>query len=183
MGYLRAIESLARAMLPAYALALEQPAGFFNGKFDKPCWALRLNHYPPTDGKEIGIPPHADGDFYTFLLQRDQPGLSVLRSTDGQRVQAPAHGSYSILVNSGNTLMRLSNGQFQSTMHTASCLAVGPGASARVSVPFFWSPSVDVVIEPLPEFVSTDCPAQYAAKQSGNVHSSGKVGLGSEKGT
>jgi len=179
-AYLQAVERLARAMLPAYALALEQEPGFFDGKFDRPCWALRLNHYPPTPAKEVGIPPHADGDFCTFLLQDDQPGLSVLRSTDGKWVQAPVRGAHSLLVNSGNTLMRLSNGRFPSTMHTASCLASGPGARARFSIPFFWSPSVDVVVEPLAAFVSDGQPAQYEAKASGNVYSTGRVGLAAQ---
>merc|ERR1712183_354084 len=83
---------------------------------------------------------------------------------------------HSLLVNSGNTLMRLSNGRFPSTMHTASCLTTGPGARARTSVPFLWSPSVDVVVEPLPTFVTEEHPAQYTAKASGNVYSSGRVG-------
>jgi len=176
-AYLAAVECLARALLPAYALALEQGDAFFEGKFDRPCWALRLNFYPPTEGKEVGIPPHADGDFCTFLLQDDQPGLSILRSTDGQWAEAPVRGHHSMLVNSGNTLMRLSNGRFPSTMHTASCLASGPGARPRLSIPFFWSLSVDVVIEPLSAFVSAAEPARYTAKDSGNVYSTGRVGL------
>lgn len=78
--YTHAIDALARAMLPAYALALEQRPDFFDDKFEQPCWALRLNHYPPNeDHVELGIPPHADGDFCTFLLQDDMPGLSLLR--------------------------------------------------------------------------------------------------------
>ena len=78
--YTHAIDTLARAMLPAYALALEQRPDFFDDKFEQPCWALRLNHYPPNeDHVELGIPPHADGDFCTFLLQDDMPGLSLLR--------------------------------------------------------------------------------------------------------
>jgi len=177
--YLSGVEALARALLPAYALALEQPAGYFDGKFDEPCWAFRLNYYPPCDGERVGIAPHADGDFCTFLLQDDQPGLSVLRA-DGSWMQAPARGEYSMLVNTGNSLMRLSNGRFPSTMHTASCLARGPAARARFSAPFFWSPSVDVVIEPLPAFVTEDRPAQFLAKESGGVYSSGRVGKAAE---
>lgn len=175
-AYQAAVEELARALLPAYALALEEAPDFFSGKFDRPCWALRLNHYPPTDGKEVGIPAHADGDFCTLLLQDDQPGLSILRSTDGQWVQAPTRGDFSMLVNSGNHLARLSNGRFPSTMHSASCLACGPDARARQSVAFFWSPSIDVVVEPLPSFVSKECPARYDGKRSGNIYSSGRVG-------
>lgn len=179
-AYLAAVEALARAMLPAYALALEQPASFFDGKFDRPCWAMRLNCYPPSEGKEIGIAPHADGDFCTFLLQDDQPGLSVLSASTGHWVQAPALGEYSMLVNTGNHLMRFSNGRFPSTMHTASCLSRGSDARPRFSVPFFWSPSVDVVIEPLAAFVSQERPAKFAKKESGGVYSSGRVGFAAE---
>lgn len=78
--YTAAIDALARAMLPVYALALEQQPDFFDGKFEEPCWCLRLNHYPPNEQHvQLGIPPHADGDFCTFLLQDDMPGLSLLR--------------------------------------------------------------------------------------------------------
>merc|ERR1711975_133730 len=103
-------------------------------------------------------------------------GLSILRSTDGKWVQAPTRGESSLLVNSGNHLMRLSNGRFPSTMHTASCLSKGPDARARLSVPFFWSPSKDVTIEPLEAFITDECPRKYDAKESGFVYSSGRVG-------
>jgi len=175
-AYKDAVQKLARALLPAYALALQQKQDFFNDKFVKPCWALRLNHYPPTNGSEIGVPPHADGSFCTFLLQDDQPGCSVLRSSDNQWVLAPAPGKSSMLVNTGNSVMRLSNGLFPSTMHSASCLSTGDNARARISVPFFWSPSVDVIIEPLSAFVTPERPAQFSAKESGNVPASGRVG-------
>ncbi|CAK0794874.1 unnamed protein product [Prorocentrum cordatum] len=136
-SYAVAIERLARALLPAYAIALHQEPNFFDGKFDKPCWALRLNCYPPTEAQEVGIPPHADGDFCTFLLQDDQPGLSVLRSTDGKWVQAPTRGRYSLLVNSGNTLMRLSNDAARDATggpSGAPSLAAGPfNAGARAA--------------------------------------------------
>jgi isopenicillin N synthase-like dioxygenase len=148
--YTHAIDALARAMLPVYALALEQPPDFFEPKFTEPCWCLRLNHYPPPSPSpdaplEIGIPPHADGDFCTFLLQDDLPGLYVLRSDEGHEgewVQAPTRGEFSLLVNSGEKLQIYSNGLFPSTMHTASALESSRG---RFSAPFFWSPNNDAV--------------------------------------
>ena len=170
--YTRAIDALATAMLPVYAVALEQPADFFDGKFTEPCWCLRLNHYPPNaDRVELGIPPHADGDFCTFLLQDDLPGLSVLRSSDGEWVQAPTRGEYSLLVNSGEKLQIYSNGLFPSTMHTASSIDPSRG---RFSTPFFWSPNNDLIVEPLPEFVSEERPSRYEASVSGFVYSSGR---------
>ena len=135
---------------------------------------MRLNHYPPSPEEtvELGIPPHADGDFCTFLLQDDLPGLSVLRASDGQWVQAPTRGEYSLLVNSGEKLQILSNGNFPSTMHTASSIDQTRG---RLSAPFFWSPNNEHVVGPLPAFVTPDRPAQYEAATSGFVYSAGRT--------
>ena len=177
--YYRAVRTLATELLPVYARALRVDKTHFDGQFDRPCWCIRLNHYPPPDGSgaALGIPPHADGDFTTFLLTDDQPGLSLQRA-DGEWVhlkEPPRAGApHSMLVNSGNSLQRLSNGAFPSTMHTASCYRPG---KPRFSVPFFWSPSVDAVIEPLAPWVTADCPSKYEARSSGKVESSGKVGF------
>lgn len=193
--YTNAIDALARAMLPVYALALHQRPDFFDDKFEEPCWCLRLNHYPPNEHQvEIGIPPHADGDFCTFLLQDDMPGLSLLRfgirkwrrtvprgqpahtncvwgsvfafredrGIDGDWVQAPTRGEFSLLVNSGEKLQIFSNGLFRSTMHTAS--AIDPSRS-RFSVPFFWSPTNSVICEPLEAFIRcVQCASAFIMK-------------------
>jgi isopenicillin N synthase-like dioxygenase len=172
--YQAAVERLAYALLPVYATALGMPPDYFDDKFTRPCWAMRLNHYPAVVGDELGIPPHADGVFCTFLLQDDQPGLSVLRA-DGAWVATPRRGKTSLLVNTGNVLMRLSNDAFPSTMHTASHVLPRGDATPRFSVPFFWSPSVDVEIEPLPPFVTAANPSRYERKASGSVYSSGRV--------
>jgi isopenicillin N synthase-like dioxygenase len=88
--YYVAVRALASALLPAYARALKAEASYFEGKFDQPCWCIRINHYPPPSdptAAAVGIPPiippHADGDFATFVLTDDQPGLSLLRA-DGE---------------------------------------------------------------------------------------------------
>jgi isopenicillin N synthase-like dioxygenase len=54
-AYTAGVEALARALLPAYALALQQPPDFFKNHFDKPCWAFRLNHYPPPSELGMGV--------------------------------------------------------------------------------------------------------------------------------
>ena len=39
---------------------------------------------------------------------------------------------------------------------------------------FFWSPNNDLIVEPLPEFVSEERPSRYEASVSGFVYSSGR---------
>ena len=86
---------------------------------------IRLNYYPPPpdiSSPEIGILPHADGDFATFLLTDDQPGLSLLQTDqEWMHIHSLPKGEkeFGMLVNSGNVLARLSNGTWPSTMHTA----------------------------------------------------------------
>lgn len=182
--YFVCVRRLAEALLPAYAVALKMPANHFDGQFDNPCWCMRMNCYEPdrdvTRGPAVGIPPHADGDFATYLLTDDQPGLSVLRA-DGEWIHISALPDgveeFSMLVNSGNTLQRLSNGSWPSTMHTASCFT----DKTRFSIPFFWSPDVDVVIEPLAPWITEERGAQYASRASGKVESSGEVGQHAKK--
>ena len=175
--YYCCVRRLAAALLPAYAVALKMPPDFFDGKFDHACWCIRMNFYPPPDTSKpiVGIPPHADGDFATFLLTDDQPGLSVQRADqEWVHIKALPEGAedFAMIVNSGNSLQRLSNGRWPSTMHTASCFTT----KARYSIPFFWSPDVDVVIEPLEPWI-TEHGALYASRASGKVESSGEVGV------
>jgi len=106
-AYYNGIRELATRLMPAYAVALRQAPEYFNGRFDEPCWCIRVNMYPAVSGEEqsIGIPPHADGDFATFLLTDDQPGLSLLKA-DGETwvhlKQGPREGAkFALLVNSG----------------------------------------------------------------------------------
>ena len=91
--------------------------------------------------------------------------------SDNEWVQAPTRGEYSLLVNSGEKLQIYSNGLFPSTMHTASSIDPSRG---RFSTPFFWSPNNDLIVEPLPEFVSEERPSRYEASVSGFVYSSGR---------
>ena len=82
-----------------------------------------------------------------------------------------------MIVNSGNSLNRLSNGVFPSTMHSASSYT----SKTRFSIPFFWSPGVDVVIEPLHPWVTDERRAKFPARASGKVESSGQLGVDAKR--
>lgn len=102
--------------------------------------------------------------FLAGQLRQPSPGIGCTSYSESQPV-----AQVLLTVASIHCAQMLSNGLFPSTMHTASCLAAD---RSRFSVPFFWSPSQHVVIEPLPHFITADRPAQYQATASGGVNPS-----------
>jgi isopenicillin N synthase-like dioxygenase len=146
LAYYDAVQALAQRLLPLYARALDLPATFFDGLFDHPLSALRLNHYPAHDYAEgeYGIAPHTDSTFITLLAQDGIPGLKV-QAPSGRWIDAPLAPD-SFVINTGDLLNLWSNGRFLSTPHYASNR---PGR-ARHSIPYTFHPSAETVISALP---------------------------------
>lgn len=67
----------------------------------------------------------------------------------------------SIIVNTGETLQRLTNDRWPATRHYALNPSAGPGARARYSLPFFFNPTADHVLGVLPGFTSEADPPRY----------------------
>ena len=159
VSYCRAMEQLAQKMLPAYALALDLPQGFFSEPFAEATYSFRMSHYPPSelgDADQFGVAAHTDSSFLTMLPQGDLPGLQVkLPGHDWHLVDAP-HGS--IVVNSGDLMRRWTNHRFLSTPHRA--INNNPGKD-RYAIPFFFDAHVDYPMACLPTCSTEDNPARY----------------------
>ncbi len=159
VDYCAAMEALGRALLPAYAVALDMPEDFFTSRFRDPMFTLRLTHYPQQDpltaGEEWGLAPHADTSFMTILAQNLVPGLSVMLP-DGRWVDAPAPAG-TFQVNGGMMLHRWSNGKFLATPHRVT----NRSGQERYAIPFFMDAEYDAVIAPLPSCVDAAHPAQW----------------------
>jgi isopenicillin N synthase-like dioxygenase len=93
-----------------------------------------------------GVGSHADYGFVTLLLQDDIGGLEVLPpgATEWAPVE-PIPGA--LVVNLGEMLEVATEGYLVATIHRVQ--APPPGVD-RYSVPFFWSPRLDAVIDPVP---------------------------------
>ena len=107
-----------------------------------PHWQAKLASYPPDVGPGVGA--HSDSGWLT-LLWADQPGLEAQLRT-GEWVAVPPRDG-AVAVNLGEMLQLASGGYYRATPHR-----VGPSSQRRVSLPFFWNPSlsaiVDVVCDP-----------------------------------
>jgi isopenicillin N synthase-like dioxygenase len=157
LAYVEAMDGLTRRILPAVAAALDLPPDTFDDAFAESQFSFRLTHYPPVaaEANQFGIAPHTDANFLTFLAQSDVPGLQV-RMPGGEWVDVPyVPGSYA--VNTGDMMLRWTNGRFKSTPHRA----LPPVGRHRYAIPFFLGPHLDTVIACLSTCQGPSRPAQY----------------------
>lgn len=139
VAYWRACLALARVLIRAFALSLDLPEDYFDGKFAYPDATLSINYYPPItpsvpgDTEEmVSIGSHTDFQLFTMLWQDDTGGLQVL-NRDGQWINAaPVPGT--LVVNIADYLQRITNDLYVSTVHRAQNWS----GSERISMPFFF---------------------------------------------
>lgn len=106
---------------------------------------MAVNYYPPCPEPELtfGLPPHTDPNTLTILLQDHHvPGLQVLLE-DGRWVAVHPQAN-AFVVNVGDQLQAMSNGNYKSVHHRA----IVNAGRARLSVASFLCPSDDAVIGP-----------------------------------
>jgi isopenicillin N synthase-like dioxygenase len=153
---------LSRRIAAGIALSLGLDEDFFRQFEGVELSDLRLVHYPPyseaVEGIEHGFGEHVDYGFLAVLAQDEVGGLEVL-NTDGDWLPA-RHIPGTFLVNVGLMMQRWTNDQYRATWHRVRL----PGTVDRYSVPFFFEPAFDAVVEPLP--ICTD-PPHYQPIQFG----------------
>lgn len=158
---------LSHALLHAFALSLELEEAHFDALVEKPLATLRLLHYPPQEGevdeRQIGIGAHSDYECFTILAQ-DDPRIRALQvlNSEGDWVSAPPLPGH-FVVNIGDQMARWTNDLFASTVHRA----INRSGVERYSIPFFFGPSYDSVIQPLDSCVDDAHPAKYEPITSG----------------
>lgn len=118
---------------------------------------VRLNHYPVGDpvpaGSREGLSPladvalghHTDPGVLTLLLQDDTGGLQT-RARDGEWIDVPPEPG-TIVVNLADALQAWSNDRYRAAVHRVAPMT----ERSRYSIPFFFNPELDCVIEPIAE--------------------------------
>lgn len=146
------------------ALAIGLPHNFFDDKFSPPMAFLRLLHYSKQKSDVangiFACGAHSDYGMVTLLATDDEPGLQILLQKNNLRASADDDNHYEVdkeekwvnvapppigtfVVNLGDMLERWTNGKFKSTVHRV----VSSGAKERYSIPFFYEPNFDTVVE------------------------------------
>lgn len=157
-AYHNAVERLAMSFLPLWATSLDLPVDYFAPHFQRPHMTLSLLHYPPQKeigDRQYGIAPHTDNSFMTFLAQSNVGGLAVRMPSGHWRLVEKIPGTF--LVNTGNLMVRWTNGRYLSTKHRV----INTADVDRYSSPMFFGPSMDALIEPVPTCVTAENPSRY----------------------
>lgn len=125
---------------------------------------VNMNFYPTCPNPEltVGVGRHSDMGTLTVLLQDGIGGLYVKVEEDlnaGKRGEwieiTPIPGA--LVINVGDTLQILSNGQYKSAEHRVRTTST----QSRVSIPIFTVPKRNEKIGPLPQVVERDGAAHY----------------------
>lgn len=158
LEYHEAIEKLGRSFLPIWATSLDLPANFFDRFFEHPHLSLSLLNYPPQreiGNRQYGIAPHTDNSFMTFLAQSNLPGLAVRMPSGSWKAVENIPGTF--LVNTGNVMTRWTNDRYLSTKHRV----INTANADRYSIPVFFGPSGDALIECVSTCVTDSYPRRH----------------------
>jgi isopenicillin N synthase-like dioxygenase len=144
--------NLGRQIMTLFARALNLPATYFDNRLSKDVSSMSGNYYPTqsklstTEHDRVIFPEHTDSGMLTVLYQSgDYTGLQV-KGKDGTWIDIPVvEGSF--VINIGDLMARWTNGTWKSTTHRV--VASRETGKARISIPTFYSPNIDCIIEPI----------------------------------
>jgi isopenicillin N synthase-like dioxygenase len=160
LAYHGAMRQLGDRVLAMLALSLDLPEGHFAALYGMPGAMLRLLRYPPhshaTATNQLGAGAHTDWGGITLLAQDNLGGLEV-RNVDGEWIQAkPIPDTF--VINLGDLMQRWTNDIYRSNMHR---VRNNSASRERYSIPFFYSPGPDSMIECLPTCTDPEHPPKY----------------------
>ncbi|HEY5857363.1 MAG TPA: 2-oxoglutarate and iron-dependent oxygenase domain-containing protein [Aldersonia sp.] len=143
-------------LVQEWAVALGAPRDHFDATFDLPSILLKLVRYPGQTDTEQGVGAHKDPGILTLLLiEPGKGGLQVER--DGAWFDVhPVDDVF--VVNIGELLEVATDGYLRATKRRV--VSPEPG-SERLSIPFFFNPSLDA------EVPRINLPTELAARARG----------------
>ncbi len=163
--YFAEMAGLGRLLLRCFALGLSLPEDWFEDKVDAPLAQLRLLHYPPQAGfieeRTLGCGAHSDYGCLTILAQDEVGGLQ-LQNAAGNWIEAPPI-PHTFIVNIGDQMARWTNGRFAATRHRV----INRSGRERYSLPFFFDPNYDTLVEALPSCLAPGEVPRYAPVLAG----------------
>ncbi|KAI8852885.1 hypothetical protein BC829DRAFT_384022 [Chytridium lagenaria] len=153
-AYVKEMLRLGSNVMQGIAVARGLPRDFFEKFYNESYWVMRSIYYPPLDSTlglradgDFGCGEHTDYGCLTFVNCENVKGALEVRNQSGDWIKADPI-SDAFIVNVGDMLSHWSNSQYRSTPHRVQSVH----GSDRVSVPFFFEPNYDAVIQPIAEF-------------------------------
>lgn len=151
LSFLNAVGTLSQTILSNLAWTLGLPENYFTMLADEPPYLLmKLLCYHPQVKEQtlrVGVAPHCDWSWMTFLLQDDIGGLQIKRP-NGDWVDAdPIPNTF--IVNLGELLEILTGGYLKATPHR---VINKSSTHSRIAVPIFINPALTARIAPLQGF-------------------------------
>lgn len=142
--YLEALTGLGQTLSEGLALGLGLDRGWLRANMTAdPVVLLRFFRYPPAADEGWGVAEHTDYGLLTILAHDGTPGLEV-HTPNGWVAVEPVPGSF--VCNLGDVLEALTGGRYRSTPHRVR----NASGVDRISVPFFFDPSWEATVTPLP---------------------------------
>ena len=105
---------------------------------------------------DLGVHHHTDAGALTVLLQDEVGGLQVFNGGYWHDIP-PLPGAF--VINTGDMMQVWSNDIYQAAVHRVLAME----KRDRFSIPFFFNPSAETEVSPLPSVVTADRPARYRA--------------------
>jgi len=139
LQWLDTCRAVAKRLLQAFLVALEQPADALDALVGAPYnHRLKIIHYPgqAADASHQGVGAHKDGGLLTLLLQDQVGGLQV-QTAEGWIDVPPRKNAF--VVNIGEMLELATNGYLRANVHQVLSPATG---ISRYSIAYFYSPSL-----------------------------------------
>lgn len=158
----KTLETTGKEMLRAIALYLGLDEFYFDDKIKNGNSILRPIHYGPITQEpkdSVRAGEHEDINLITLLIGASAEGLQVLNKK-GEWVGVTALPDH-IIVNVGDMLQRLTNGQLKSTTHRVVNPPRDKWSEPRYSIPFFLHPRSEMRLDALPECIDENHPKQW----------------------
>lgn len=149
LDYLDALTGVGHRLLEVVAVSLGlDPGAFAAATTRDPLILFRIFHYPALAQPALedglwSVGEHTDYGLLTILAQDSSGGLQV-KGPGGWIDAVPLEDAF--VCNIGDMLERMTGGRYHSTPHRVRNLS----GRDRLSMPFFFDPGFDAVVEPIP---------------------------------
>eukprot|EP01098_Paradermamoeba_levis_P004297 TRINITY_DN1848_c0_g1_i2.p1 TRINITY_DN1848_c0_g1~~TRINITY_DN1848_c0_g1_i2.p1 ORF type:complete len:351 (-),score=115.65 TRINITY_DN1848_c0_g1_i2:108-1088(-) len=168
--YIEEMKELGKQIMQGVALGLNLEPNFFVDNYTNDTfWVMRIIGYPPLSSangnQEVGVScgEHTDYGWLTIVNQDATEGALRVQNVKGEWITAePIPGTF--VMNIGDMLKVWSNGTFQSTKHKV----INEGKRYRISIPFFYEPNFEALIEPHSLFVDEKNEAKFKGIKYGD---------------